>query len=98
MDISVSDVVGDLGGFARVVLTMESDVFVMPTQYVEILSEQSGRIATWQEEQLVWVPVELGVIRGDFIEILTPIAEDMQIVFTNLSNFDPNAQFLTPKL
>ena len=77
---------------------VQPEVVILPIATVEILSEQSGRISTWNEESLIWLPVELGKIWGNSIEILTEIPKDTDLILTNLQNFDPNSSTLTPAI
>ena len=95
VEIHLTDITDSFGDFATVLFRVQPEVIILPITAIEILSEQSGRIPTWRDKTLIWLPVELGKIWGNSIEILTEVPVDTDIILTNLQNFDPNSSTLT---
>lgn len=95
VDISVPDVDEVFGAFADVHIAIASDAWMLPVSSVEILSEQSGRVAIWGPEGVVWIPVQLGRIQSTSVEVLAGLTSDMNMILTDMENFDPNIMIPT---
>ncbi len=86
--VSLSQSPALIGGIAKISLKLPSAMPILPTKIVKVLTEQTGEIQTLSGSVFVPITVKLGRINGPTIEILTPIDPSVEIVTTDVTNFD----------
>lgn len=87
--VSLSEPVSLLGGVARVILSLDSPYTVLPLNAVTSLSDGEGYIWVIDGDELKKYTVSLGLVWWEYIEIIDEIPLDVQIVTSDVTNFDP---------
>ena len=84
-----------LWSVARVELPLRSDTALLPLQSVTVLNPTQWIISIYDDGELEERTVELWQIRGQRVEIATPLEDGTKIITSSVKNYDANAFILT---
>lgn len=73
---------------ATVILPIQVTNVLLPLNSVNVLDENSGFIYILKKDQPLKYNVSLGKIQWDMIEILSPLSPAMEIITSDISNYD----------
>lgn len=73
---------------ATIKLSLASDYAMLPNEMVKIVSEEQGELSILSGSIIVPMNVKLGSVMNRSIEIRTPLADNLEIITSDVSNFD----------
>ena len=77
-----------LGGVATIKLSLMSDYAMLPNEIVRVVSEGQGELSVLSGSVIASMNVKLGSVTGRSVEILTPLPDNLEIITSDVSNFD----------
>lgn len=77
-----------VGDVATVILPIKVSNVLLPLNAVNVLEENSGFIYILKKNQPLKYNVSLGKIQWDMIEILSPLSPAMEVITSDISNYD----------
>lgn len=96
--VTLNDDVPLIGGSAKVLFKNTETVNVsIPFNLVNVSKDDTGTINILNDGALETVEVSLWKISGSNIDILNELSPDLQIITTNLRNYNPKIQTLSVK-
>lgn len=103
--ISVPDATGNIGSAATVVFTFSKEQtsaigthLAIPLKSIKVLSEQQGELALlWSGNTVTYKTVKLWKLSWENIEIDELLDPSLEIILTDVSNFDKEKYILTKK-
>ena len=104
--ISVPWALTNIGSAATVIFTISQEKIIpnagewiiLPLKSVKILSEQEWEIALLSKDNMIsFKPVKLGRIVGDGVEIIDRLDPNLEVILSDLSNYDALKYTITKK-
>lgn len=87
----------DIGMFADVHIPLQKGNTIVPINAVNIVDNNRGQIYLWNGTSLEVKTVVLGNIYGNGIEVIDELPQEMELVVSDLSNYDPESMTLKKK-
>jgi multidrug efflux pump subunit AcrA (membrane-fusion protein) len=98
--IAIADGSPYIGESATIRFTPQSQIkntLTLPLDAISIIAEGEWEIQIYTSTGITRQSVQIGQTLGDKIEILSPLVDGMQVIITDMSNYDASKQTITKK-